>query len=164
MARTLRKLPKIVDKSLKISNFVENLDGTTNNIDVDKYVDKINQKVGKKVTGNLDNQNIDFDILVLLPKEFSSFDDDAIQLELRASDITGNNNITVHIYGTDGIEVGTGFDLTPSTANSWETKTITKSQLNAGTFITGQIFRINIYITIDSGDKIDISEGVVKFD
>lgn len=151
------------DIGLKISDFVESLDGSNNNIDVDKFIDAENNKVGKRVTSNEDNQDCDFDILVLLPKGFTNFNTNAIQLDFKASDIFGNNNITVRIYGTDKLEVGIGFNLTPSVPGIWETKTITSIDLSGGTFIAGEIFRIKIHVTIDNTDTIDISDGVVKF-
>jgi len=148
---------------LKISDFVESLDGTNNNINVDKLIDAVNNKVGKRVSSNVDNQDCDFDILILLSNGFTNFSTNAIQLDFRASDVTGNNNITVRVYGTDKSEVGTGFNLTPSVAEVWETKTITSEDLSGGTFVAGQIFRIRIHVTVDNTDTIDMSDGEVRF-
>lgn len=147
---------------LKAQDFVESLDGSDNNIDVERMVDTVNQKVGKRVTGNADSQDCDFDILVLLPKGFLGFNANAIQLNFRASDITGNNSIAVGVYGADGAQVGSDFVLTPSAADTWETKIITAEQLATGTFSGGEMFRIRVHVVVDSADTIDLSDGVVK--
>ena len=153
------------DTPLNISDFVESIDGGSNDVDVAKLVDTTNNKVGKQVTGNDNNQDIDFDILVYLPKDFIEFATNAISLDFRASDITGNNVITVRVYGTDGNEVGSGFNLTPSSGNTWQTKVITKANLtiNGEVFAAEGFFRIRIHVAIDDADTIDISAGVVKF-
>jgi len=148
---------------LRISDFIESLDGVNNNIDVDKLINVENSKIGKKVTGNADNQDCDFDALLLLPSNLTGFATNAIELDIRASDITGNNNMTMRVYGTNNVEVGSGFDMTPTSANTWQTKVITASQLLAGTFTAGQMFRIRIHIIVDNADMIDISDGKVKF-
>lgn len=147
---------------LKAQDFVESLDGSDNNVDVERMVDAVNQKVGKRVTGNADSQDCDFDILVLLPKGFLGFGSDAIKLNFRASDIVGNNNVAVGVYGTDGAQVGSDFVLTPSAADTWEAKTITQEQLAAGVFSPGEAFRIRVRVVVDSADTIDLSDGTVN--
>lgn len=146
---------------IRTSDFIESLDGGSNNIDVDKLIDGTNTKVGKRVTGNADNQDVNFDVLVLLPKNFPGFDTNAIGLDFRASDITGNNGVSVKVYGTNGVLVDT-FDLTPTSANTWQTKNITSASLSGGTFSADSMFRIEIIVTIDSTDTIDISDGKVN--
>jgi hypothetical protein len=111
----------------------------------------------KWTTSSATNQDYDIWVRVPVPSDFSAMvSTPTLSIDTFSSDIT-NGTISVTVYDTSGSADCSGVSFTPSSANTWQTRTSTTC-LDTGTYTPGGMITIQIKLQSPTSGDVRVSD------
>lgn len=136
------------------------LDGGSNDVTVTDMFNLTDKELYLETVGNVDNQDADIIWQFLVPPNFTAWDTPSLKFVYSFSDLTGNNNIAITVYDTDGSTISLGNLSVPGTIN---TRTEDTLNISSGTFDVGKTFLVVAHITVDNTDIVRLGRIIGEY-
>ncbi len=140
---------------IPVATLVPFPDGAANSAILAFYHDNTNHRNYGRLTSGSATQDYDWIAEIKLPTDFVSFSANALSVDIRSNDKTGNVN-TISLYIAAGtVDAGVnGASLAPSANDTWETKTVSPS----GAYTAGDWIHLHIHLGNDeASNTVDIA-------